>query len=745
MQEQKSSSEPSAHPKGFSTERLDRARGRIAPLLTRQLIDRPGRKDNPESLTSAQVQEKCFALLGYMEEYYKIPGLDRTMKTPGDTISEAQQKTASDRRNLEQKLDTLYGSSESESQTRRDLLGSRIHEVDDKSVRSGLSEEERTDAKLNVLNRREHQKEIEARLQELLAYPQVRERFKKEFEAEFAFYFASRRPLKEARVIDQLTRKLRRGIYKEYLDNKKEHGKLTQSAADRIRYLQGQLDALEKQKTGIIETASPKTRGYLETQKLLEYKRQLKENGFVMTPSRINLLDRIRQGVLSGKKIFLVGSTGTGKSELAFNVFNEMTNGYELIPWHEGSTPRDVHGYPKISIDPATGQPYSHDEPGPYPRAKETGHGLIHGEVTGAPTRVMLQLKDTVFKDESIFQIFTGNPKDERTKQREEMDPAILRELTGIEVGYMPAVEMKDIILSILIDNNGVLKLSPAQVQYIERLAGAAEMMQKVHNREFDEWIEKQGDTSEVRELKAKVRTLLGLDPRGNTETTLNTNFLDPGTLFKLFGEWELAQARGQSFSDYMAEKLGDFIKDPKTLSTPGERVTLQKILNAYSVITSSTGDIQVLIKDQEKGYILPSEMAGGVALSDKDPMGSRANGSAQATPGQETKPKQDKPEPLPDTLRQDLMSYSIKKYAEPTGIRQFIELRDQYVSDGVATRYQVDNDKEIQEEIIRKLKHERSRYAEPTGTKQYVELRNLLVGAGMKDSKWWDEQVLGK
>jgi len=120
------------------------------------------------------------------------------------------------------------------------------------------------------------------------------------------------------------------------------------------------------------------------------------------------------------------------------------------------------------------------------------------------------------------------------------------------------------------------------------------------------------------------MKSLFGIDDQGNTETTLNTNFLDPGTLFKLFGEWELASARGQKFADYMGSKLGEFIKDPKTLSIPEEKKTLQKVLHVFGLITNATEpDIQVTIQDQEKGYILPSEMAGPAKLSNENPMGS--------------------------------------------------------------------------------------------------------------------------
>ena len=225
-------------------------------------------------------------------------------------------------------------------------------------------------------------------------------------------------------------------------------------------------------------------------------------------------------------------------------------------------------------------------------------------------------MKDTVFKDDTIFQIFTGNPKDERTKQREDMDPAILRELTGVEVPYMPSGEMFDIIRAKLIEENGVLKLSESELKYIKRLTKAAEMMQRIHNRDFEGFPD-------------DMKGLLGIDPQGNTQTTLNKNFLDSGTLMRLFSEWELAHARGQKFEEYMVAKLNEFIRDPKTLGAPEERETLQKILDQFALITVPKSAEIAKPEDHKKGYILPSEMPVEKVL--KNPMGGNEGGAGGA------------------------------------------------------------------------------------------------------------------
>src|SRR3989344_2506420 len=575
------------------------ARQRLSPLVWKRFISPKAQPAAQTELSEAEIQNKCFAVLGYLEEYYlpsssdiaEIKDVDLTAEgVPGNGREIPRKKSGLEE--LETQLDEV------------------LHLKPD----------------VDKLQGGQRHKQIEHRLSALLASSQVRDRFEKEFNEELPRYHAARRSLRQVRDIDRVTRKLKKAMYKRYLEDKQQHGKLTQSSVDQTSFFQGKLDELEQQKKGIEGTASPATLGYLETQKLLEYKRQLQEKGFVMTPSREHLIDRITREALAGKKIFLVGSTGTGKTQLAFYALNNLTGGYELINWHEGTTPRDLFGYMELWTDELGGV-QSGMKPGPVPKALERGVGVIHEEYTGGSTRTQLAAKfmmgaragdriqipgfnGQVFDVTNNFiEVFTGNPKDERTKQREEMDPAILRELTGVEVSYMPASEMNDIIRAKLISESGVLKLSQNEVKYVEQLTKAAEMMQRIHNRDFEGF-------------STKMRTLLGIDAQRNTDTTLNTNFLDPGTLFKLFGEWELASARGQNFAHYMSDKLREFVTDPKTMSVPEERRTLQKIFRAFGLITDTTADIQVEIPHQDKSYILPSEMAGEVALGNEDPMG---------------------------------------------------------------------------------------------------------------------------
>lgn len=580
-------------------ERTPLQRARLAPLSAQEFVSGPT-LENAQQLSPAQIEQQCFAVLGYLEELSQggettFPELAITGNMSLIELEALLDSPTPTRMMQQKKVKGLFlGSEHSEQSTDADEVDQSADPV--------------------FAN---HEAQLRQKITELLAHPQVRRKFMTELQTEIGFFTAAKQPMKEVDTIDRVNRKLRRNIFGDYLASKQEHGKLVQSAADRIRLYEDKLKELQNQKAGITATVPDETLSYIQTQKLLAYKQQLKEQGFVLTPSRERLIERITKEALAGKKIFLVGSTGTGKTELAFYALNELTGGYEIVPWHEGTTPRDIFGYREL-WENDEGKVQSGIKPGPYPRALENQKGLIHEEFTGGSTRTQLSMKylmgarpgDEVhipgFNGEvhqitpNFIELFTGNPKDERTKQREEMDPAILRELTGIEVSFMPARELYDIIRAMLIGENGVLQLSKSELKFIEQLCKAAEMTQRVHNKDF-------GD------FTPEIRQMLGIDADGNTDITLNTNFLDPGTLFKLFGEWELARARGQQFSLYMQEKLTNFVNDPKSLSAPEERVVLRKILQALGLTTSSSGEVRVAFTkpENEKGYVLPSEMAG--------------------------------------------------------------------------------------------------------------------------------------
>lgn len=574
---------------GFSLEAIKNAGLRLLAVAFSRMVSRNERKTRvSEGLDEEHVEDLCFKALGYLEELYQLESSD---------VINIRRQDSNSLLELEKKLDIFLSD----------------NKVADKK--------NKTDKLLKT------KKYIKEELNKIVRNSQVRQKFQEEFQQEYDFYQLARPFLKEVRDIDRLTTKINMAIYKLYLKSMIEKGKLLQSFKDQIAVLEQKNEELAIRKLEIYENASVHTLGFLKMQELLQYKQQLNQTGFVLTPSRLELIDRISSEAVSGKKIFLVGSTGTGKTQLAVYVLDSMAGGFELIPWHEGTTPRDIFGYREIYED-KNGKVKSGVVEGPYPKALRTKKGLLNEEFTGGTTRVHLAYKFfwglkpgdiapipglEAFAyniSHNFLEIFTGNPKDEKTKNREDMDPAVLRELTGVHVEYFPAKEMAEIITAMLINEYGVLRFTKSELNFLKKLCNAAMIMQKMHNREFDDFSE-------------DLKKILLVDEHGFSDFTLNNNFLDPGTLFKLFSEWPLLSAKGYDFRQYMTRKLREFVEDPKTLGHMEERKILRNILHKFGVITSSNGPIEALVNNnpKEKRYILPSQMSIESGQNDVDPM----------------------------------------------------------------------------------------------------------------------------
>lgn len=460
-------------------------------------------------------------------------------------------------------------------------------------------------------------------IRKILSAPQVRETFLTELSEESARYEATRSKLRTVSRMEAADDLAVKRMVQTYLKSKRHYGKLVQSSADEIGKLESARSRAAERASAERKSANETERGFLKAQRLLAYKEQIRSKGFALTPSRKALIRKISEHVLSGRKVFLVGSTGTGKTELAFYVADVVSGGYEIVSWHEGTTPRDLFGYRELSTD-AHGNTVSGTKPGPVTKAVTDGMTVIQDEYTAGSTRSMLAAKafmnakpgqkihipgfngDVFEVSEGFAEIFTGNPKDDKTKAREDMDPAILRMLTGLRIDYMPASEMEDVVLSGIIEDSGVLRLDPGEIELVSKLCRAAELMHFFHNREFfNVQLSVPGGAASVALLSK---------PFGDIrDSQLDKNFLDPGTLFSLFSDFDFTRAKRGDLRSHLERRLADFINDPKFDPIPEERELAAAILHV-SGVTESDGstEAEVVISTHEgdKGYLLPSELA---------------------------------------------------------------------------------------------------------------------------------------
>ena len=562
-------------------------------------IDPNAEKSEPK-LGSRDIHEKAFAVLGFLEESVR-----------------AKQGT-------------------NKSERVQDLAVSKIDTIDAylAQLNNPIADEQET---LTPADGQSYEQLLESEIRELLSHAQVRTLLESEIRNELARYEKVEDKLIRLRSLRYAIKMATLDMHATYLRSKRENkGTLIESAGKKIQALSGIVQQAEAARATIDQKASSIEKGFIVTQELLRYKRQIQEKGFALTPSREKLLRSIVEQTMAGRKVFLVGSTGTGKTELAFYAVNEVTGSYEIIPWHEGTVPKDIFGQMHIAQG-EDGKVESQFKPGPLTRGMIKGRGVIHEEITAGSTRTMMGMKPymnlkpgqefkipemngTVLRvDEKFLEIFTGNPKSEQTKDREDLDPAILRMMKGIHVQYMPAQEMTKIVLATLMDESGLVKLSKSEIALIQQVASAAELMQQCHEGAL------------TPEAQKELKDACGID-----DLRITKNFLDPGTFLSLFSKWDYERRKGKTFRAYLAENIQEFINDPKNLSAPEERKILLAIFKLKQIAAPRSTENQILIsqsKRVEKPYILPSELAflnGEVSKINDDPLADPDNPDAE-------------------------------------------------------------------------------------------------------------------
>ena len=394
----------------------------------------------------------------------------------------------------------------------------------------------------------------------------------------------------------------------------------------------------EKEKKEAVLT--DEARGLYKMQQLLDYKEQLDTTGFAMTPSREVLMDEISDLAAQGFRVFLGGPTGTGKTNLGLFALKELTDGeYEVISWTGETGIRDLFGAPKI-IATDKGMETTMQKGGYTKAVIGEKSGVLQEEITTGRTGVQISLKALwaarsgeaisiagfnghEFTKEQLIEIATGNLRGRRHEEREEMDPAIAREFKALEVPFMPAEEMRDIIFAQNAELAGFVGISKVDMKMIDSLCKAAELSQLVYLEKLSVDIKNQAFYSLISPTKDDIH--------------LTKVFLDTGTTQDLFASWQTA---GKSLSEFLREQLQRFIfNNPHFSELESERTNMVNILKAYG-FDFDEGEGHVFYaadstkQDWNTPYVLPSEL-GFLIESPK-----RSNDDDIATP--ETKPKEE-------------------------------------------------------------------------------------------------------
>jgi len=329
-------------------------------------------------------------------------------------------------------------------------------------------------------------------------------------------------------------------------------------------------DEAGKRKTELIR--DPEVFDRLRITELKKYAKQLSADHYAETPSRVACLSRIERYWAEGKKVLLSGETGTGKTEMVKHASNKLF----------GVNPESVTGHQDMSIYELLGKTGFQVQvgdvfrPAPLIRAMTGREGLgqpfLFDEIDRAPNQAVMGIKtilnarpgekgikvqtDTagtfdVGADYAVSA--TANIKSEKYQTATELDPAIVRVFDApLEIDYIPAPEVYDLLLASLIDKRGGIPLSEQEANVmLKNLCDAASWIQDAYQGKKIVTDPKSGTTLEAR----------GQGTTGRT-ASLKKALLDPGRTMDMLKGWQGAQARGINFEDYINERITEFINN---------------------------------------------------------------------------------------------------------------------------------------------------------------------------------------
>jgi energy-coupling factor transporter ATP-binding protein EcfA2 len=344
---------------------------------------------------------------------------------------------------------------------------------------------------------------------------------------------------------------------KEFALIRERRSNLSSVDLDLIKQYQGVRDAVALREARL--RTEPETSTPARMYQLRTYREGLSKDHYAMTPSRQKYEDDIRQLWEENKAVLATGPTGTGKTEMLKHLTKRLYGrDPEILRGSERTGPPDIFGKMLLRATPEGGTE-TYFQPGRYTAAIDADVPFIADEFNMVDLKVRFQFKELYNRragDDVVIQEDTGkshkigsrfaiaataNLKNDKYKERFELDPAESRVFEMRRIDYLPKDELYDLCLATLMDSKGRVHASRTDAtETLKRLSEATEQIQQAFLGVGSFYEEGSAGTKKKWVLEKAV--------------------LDPGKVLSMLGGWQATEARGGAFDEYLNDQLRDFI-----------------------------------------------------------------------------------------------------------------------------------------------------------------------------------------
>lgn len=345
-----------------------------------------------------------------------------------------------------------------------------------------------------------------------------------------------------------------------------------------------------------MESENPELSAKLSFERLKNYREQLKRDGFIWTPSREKLFNKIMEHLVivnQNRPLLLYGETGTGKTRLARAASQRLTGNPPHEVGEEAKTDiRPLLGLRSIDKDKETFVTY-----GPLGQAlsgkkssrdKEAGSGGIFymDEMNGYPPdglrSLIKQLSGRRAGEEISFAAWTGsseklapqfgfvgsaNLPSEKHPDRVELPVEVARELGSLEVDYPPQSpknpELYEMMLAALMDQNDRIRVPKEELP--PEWQEVVDVQTNAKRFEIDTEPKAGGTLWRFAEFVAAIQKSYKGEENTLTATLRDASYLrhavlDPGLVLSWLQEYRKSAMRShESLKDFLGTKITEW------------------------------------------------------------------------------------------------------------------------------------------------------------------------------------------